>query len=98
MLDIPKASLFLKLRKDGMTLLKNPTPMLCELCEMKETLKELKTDRLLSMVRLNSEKDTFECSLCNHSGSNKLNIIQHIREKHREEVKVAKKQPSENQN
>ena len=56
----------------------------CHFCEMKKN--ELKRDLLMPFLRFNSDKDQFECSLCNFSSSNRRKVYSHIRSIHANEI------------
>ena len=98
MLDVPKSSLFMRLKEEGITFSNTPTMLLCKFCEMKEKVEELKTDKLLHLIKVNSEKDTFECSFCDNSSHEKVVVLEHIRSKHKKEVKIANEKSQINQN
>ena len=56
----------------------------CHFCEMKKN--ELKRDLLMPFLRFNSDKDQFECSLCNFLSSNRRKVYSHIRSIHANEI------------
>ena len=88
MFNMAKGSLCSKLKAEGIEYKKKVTELTaeCKLCEMKKNTVVLKRDLLMPMLRFNSEKDQFECSICNFSAPERGIIFTHLRSIHGNEI------------
>ena len=88
MLNMPKSSLSIRLKSEDIKFTKKVTESTaeCYFCEMKKSNEELKRDLLIPFLRFNSEKDQFECSLCNFFSSDRRKLYFHIRFIHGNEI------------
>ena len=99
MLNMPKSSLSLKLKAEGIKFTKNVTEFAtkCKLCEIKKNTVEIKKDELISFLSFNQEEDKFQCSICNVSTSIRAEMYKHLRSMHRNEVNTKAKEPQNNE-
>ena len=90
MLNLPKPSLSKRLISEGIKFTKKVTELTaeCNFCEMKKKSEELKRDLLINFLRFNSEKEQFECSLCNFFSSDRRKLYLHIRSIHGNEIRT----------
>ena len=88
MLNLPKSSLSKRLELEGIKFTKKVTEWTeeCDICKMKKNNDELKRDLLIPFLRFNSEKDQFECILCNWLSSDRRKLYFHIRSIHGNEI------------
>ena len=88
MFNMAKGSLCSKLKSEGIEYKKKVTELTaeCKLCEMKKNTVVIKRDLLMPMLRFNSEKDQFECSICNFSAPERGIIFAHLRSIHGNEI------------
>ena len=99
MLNMPKSSLSMKLKAEGIKFTKNVTEFAtkCKLCEIKKSTVEIKKDELISFLSFNQEEDKFQCSICNVSTSIRAEMYKHIRSMHRNEVNTKAIEPKNNE-
>jgi len=99
MLNMPKSSLSMKLKAEGIKFTKNVTEFAtkCKLCEIKKNTVEIKKDELISFLSFNQEEDKFQCSICDVSISVRADMYTHIRSMHRNEVNTKAKEPQNNE-
>ena len=87
-LNFDKRSLSKRLESEGIKFTKKVTEWTeeCDICEMKKNNDELKRDLLIPFLRFNSEKNQFECILCNWFSSDRRKLYSHIRSIHGKEI------------
>ena len=87
-LNFDKRLLSKRLESEGIKFTKKVTEWTeeCDICEMKKNNDELKRDLLIPFLRFNSEKNQFECILCNWFSSDRRKLYSHIRSIHGKEI------------
>jgi hypothetical protein len=88
MLNMPKSSLSIRLKSEDIKFTTKVTELTaeCYFCEMKKSNEELKRDLLIPFLRFNSEKNQFDCILCNWFSSDRRKLYFHIRSIHGNEI------------